>query len=67
MIFYLISYFQPLQGDFLTSKIFSDNIRFYFDVDNRYVLNKLRIITFPFFLKKNEDLIDLSSTYNNAK
>ncbi|KRX05175.1 hypothetical protein PPERSA_06809 [Pseudocohnilembus persalinus] len=41
----------PLNTDFLTSKLFSQENKYYFNVDSKYVLNKLRIILLPFIEK----------------
>ena len=33
------------------SSVFNENIRFYFDVDNQYVISKLLVILFPYMYK----------------
>ncbi|EGR30633.1 hypothetical protein IMG5_127370 [Ichthyophthirius multifiliis] len=56
---------KTLQRDWLGEKIFNENVRAYFDVDNIYVLKKLKIILAP-FLYRGEWISQNDYTDNNG-
>ncbi len=51
-----------MQGDWITDKIFNLSLRYYFDVDNRYVLKKLFMIIVPFGKSEKNDPLDYSTS-----
>lgn len=40
-----------MNPDYISSKLFSKENKYYFDVDSKYVLKKLKIVLLPFIVK----------------